>query len=171
MSRPRPALVVLAALLFAACAPATSGPPPASAGLPPCDWVRVERVVDGDTIIADFDGESERVRYIGIDTPESVQPNQPVEPLGREASDRNVDLIDVEGGGWLCLERDVSERDRFERLLRHPWLPDGSLLTETLVREGLATVVTFPPDVKHHDSRLIPAQEQARLAAVGIWSD
>lgn len=158
-------VVTGALVLLAACQPSAGGPP-SSAGLPPCDWAEVERIVDGDTIIVEVEGERERVRYIGIDTPESVAPNQPVEPFGPEASEAHEEMVD---GGWVCLERDVSERDRFDRLLRHPWLPDGRLASEELVRAGLATVVTFPPDVKYHDSRLLPAQEAARAAGRGVW--
>ncbi len=163
----RLALLFLLFLVAAAgCILTEEGPPGPTAPLPPCDWAKVQRVVDGDTVVVRLGGSEERVRYIGIDTPETVAPGRPVEPFGPEASERNRALL---GGGWVCLEKDVSERDRFGRLLRHPWLPDGALLSEALVAEGLAVVVTFPPDVKYHESRFLPAQEAARASGVGIW--
>lgn len=159
------ALFAAAPLAIAACTPGAAQPPNAVV-LPPCEWAEVDRVVDGDTIVVLLDGEAGRVRYTGIDTPESVAPGQPVEPFGHEASAANEALL---AGGWVCLERDVSDHDRFDRLLRYPWLPDGRLVSEELLRQGLATVVTFPPDVKYHESRLLPAQEDARAARRGVW--
>jgi micrococcal nuclease len=165
----------LAAALLAALSLLTSGcgdsllPPPTDAvELPPCDWTEVVRVVDGDTIIVRIDGAQDRVRYIGIDTPELPNFGNPEEPFARAATEANEALVE---DGQVCLERDISERDSFDRLLRYTWLADGRLVEEELVRQGLAEVVTFPPDVKYHDSRLIPAQRQAREAGVGIWAE
>lgn len=143
-------------------------PTPVSVALPPCTWALVERVVDGDTVVVAYGERSERVRYIGVDTPETVAPGTPVQAFGPQASARNKQLVE---GKQVCLERDVSERDRFGRLLRYAWLPDGTMVNEALVEAGLATVVTFPPDVKYHRERLLPAQASARDAGRGIWSD
>ena len=79
----------------------------------------VIRVIDGDTIDVLIGGREFRVRYIGIDTPETVDPRQPVECFGREASERNRRLV---WGKAVGLERDVSETDRFGRLLRYVWM-------------------------------------------------
>jgi len=136
--------------------PPTEAPP---ATLTSAAGVLVVRVVDGDTI--EIEG-GERVRYIGIDTPESTIEH---ECFGSEASRRNAELV---GGKVVQLERDVSERDRFDRLLRYIWL-DGVLINEVLVREGYAVSSTYPPDVKYQD-RFLAAQAEARNAGAGLWS-
>ena len=128
-----------------------------------CDWVDVDRVIDGDTIAITVDGVEEHVRYVGMDTPEFD------EPLGDTATERNEELLS-DSDSEACLERDVSERDQYGRLLRYVWLRDGRMADEVLVEEGLATVVTFPPDVKYHEARLLPAEERARAAGIGVWA-
>ena len=132
-----------------------------------CDWATVVRVVDGDTIRVLLDGVEERVRYIGIDTPELSHPTLGVEPFGPEASAFNEQLV---GGRLLCLEGDVSDRDRFGRLLRYAWLEDGTMVNVRLLEAGLATVATFPPDVKYVESLLLPAQRAAAESARGLWA-
>jgi micrococcal nuclease len=127
----------------------------------------VVRVVDGDTIRVRIDGVEERVRYIGIDTPELSHPTRGVEPFGPEASAYNEQLVRRR---QVCLERDVSDRDRYGRLLRYAWLEDGRMVNEVLVEAGMARVATFPPDVKYIDERLLPAQRSAAAAGRGIWS-
>ncbi len=131
-----------------------------------CEWAPVVRVVDGDTIRVRIDGVEERVRYIGIDTPELSHPTLGVEPFGAVASSFFEQLA---GGRRFCLERDVSDRDRFGRLLRYAWLEDGTMVNERLVAAGMARVVTFPPDVKYIEERLLPAQRSAAEAGRGIW--
>ncbi len=129
---------------------------------------RVDRVVDGDTIIVIVSGQRQRLRYIGIDTPESVKPDTPVERMGREATAANEVLVE---GRTVVLETDVSETDRFGRLLRDVWVErDGVLVLVNLelVRMGFAYVTTFPPDVKYAD-RLLVALNEARAAGVGLW--
>jgi micrococcal nuclease len=133
---------------------------------------RVVRVVDGDTIIVDRGRGAERLRYIGMDAPESVDPNRPVDPMGPAASHANAALV---GGRTVWLERDVSETDRYGRLLRDVWLrdatrPGGWLLVDLeLVAEGWAQVSTYPPDVRYVDALLV-AQRHARAAGLGLWS-
>ena len=141
--------------------------PVPAATLPPCDWARVERVIDGDTIVVELDGRLEHVRYIGVDAPESGGPRGG-EPFGDEAATRNVQLL---SGGQVCLERDITDRDRYDRLLRYAWLPDGRLVEEQLLRDGLAVVVTYPPDVKYLEERHLPAQQEARAARRGLWAE
>jgi endonuclease YncB( thermonuclease family) len=133
-----------------------------------CQWATVRKVTDGDTIRVDFENGplNQPVRYIGMDTPETVKPDTPVQPFGPEAAAENARLV---SGRRLCLEKDVSERDRYDRLLRYAWLPDGSMVNEILVSEGMATVETVPPDVKYVE-RFIAAQQQARAAARGMWA-
>lgn len=134
--------------------------------LPECEWADVLSVSDGDTIRVELNGERERLRYVGIDAPElNAEAGQP-EPFAREATEANEQLV---GGERICLERDVSDRDRFGRLLRYAWLEDGTLVNEALVLVGLAEAVEFRPDTKHHDSILSPAQDKAIAAERGIW--
>ena len=114
---------------------------------------------------------AEAVRYIGVDTPETVHPSRPVEWMGKEASAMNHALVE---GRTVLLERDISETDRYGRLLRYVWLegdgPDGGPLfvNLALVSLGLAQVVTYPPDVRWVDTYLA-AQADARERGVGLW--
>lgn len=144
------------------------GAPPAATGLacsfrpPPGndgEWARVTRVVDGDTIVLDT---GEHVRYIGLDTPEI---SGGVEPYGREARDANKRLVD---GQRVRLEKDVSETDRYDRLLRYVYVGD-ILVNAELVREGFAEAVRYPPDTRYapcFDS----LEAEARRAGRGMWS-
>ena len=129
---------------------------------------RVVRVVDGDTLIVDRGQGDERLRYIGIDAPESVKPETPVEFMGHEAAVANADLVESH---TVVLERDVSERDRFGRLLRYVWLREGEawrLVNLELVEEGYAQEVSFPPDVRRQDI-VRAAEADARAAGAGLW--
>jgi micrococcal nuclease len=127
---------------------------------------RVVDVVDGDTIKVDVDGQVYTVRYIGIDTPETVHPDEPVEWMGPEASEANRKLVE---GQTVYLEMDVSETDRYGRLLRYVYLADGLFVNAELVRLGYAHAVTFPPDVKYQDL-LLEMQREAREAGRGLWA-
>jgi micrococcal nuclease len=141
---------------------------PLPAGALPAETLRV---VDGDTIVVELDGREERVRYIGIDTPESVKPNSPVECFGPEASDANAQLVD---GQTVYLVRDVSDRDRFGRLLRYvyvaaPGIDELVFVNLVLVEGGYAQVSTYPPDVRHSQD-FLDAQVRARSDQQGLWS-
>jgi len=125
---------------------------------------RVVRVVDGDTIRVSLGGKEVTVRYIGIDTPETVDPRRPVQPFGKEASERNKNLVE---GKSVRLEKDVSETDRFGRLLRYVYVNDD-MVNATLVREGFAHAVSFPPDVKYQDL-FRQLEREAREAKRGLW--
>jgi micrococcal nuclease len=134
--------------------------------LPECEWAEVVSVTDGDTVRVRIDGDDERLRYIGIDAPELNPETGEPEPFAEEASAANEQLVE---GEELCLERDVSDRDRFGRLLRYAWLEDGTLINEALVLAGLAEAVEFRPDTKHHDAILQPAEDEAAAEGRGIW--
>jgi micrococcal nuclease len=127
---------------------------------------QVVRVVDGDTIIVDIEGQEYRVRYIGIDTPETVHPTKPVEPFGKEASDMNKQLVE---GKIVRLEKDISETDRYDRLLRYVYVDDMFVNAE-LVRRGYAQVTTYPPDVKYQDL-FLEYQREAQTENRGLWGN
>jgi micrococcal nuclease len=126
----------------------------------------VERVIDGDTIEVGRQIEGEdNVRLIGIDTPETVDPEEPVQPLGPKASEFTTEQLE---GQEVALEFGEERIDSFDRPLAYVWASQDELFNETLVREGLAQVATFPPNTKYRD-RFLAAQEEARAANRGIW--
>jgi micrococcal nuclease len=125
----------------------------------------VTRVIDGDTIEVQVDGHSFRVRYIGIDTPETAHPQRRFECFGREAAERNRQLVE---GKTVGLEKDVSETDSFGRLLRYVW-SQGRMVNAVLVDEGFALASTFPPDVRYADL-FVTLQARAREAGRGLWA-
>ncbi|TSC53434.1 MAG: micrococcal nuclease [Parcubacteria group bacterium LiPW_39] len=122
---------------------------------------KVTRVIDGDTI--EIEG-GERVRYIGIDTPETVDPRQPVQCFGIEASKKNKDLVE---GKMVRLEKDITDRDKYNRLLRYVWVGDLFVNLE-LVKQGFAYSYSYPPDIKYQD-QLVKVQQEAREAKRGLW--
>lgn len=133
------------------------GPPPL--GLEPA---QVVRVIDGDTI--ELTG-GERLRYVGMDTPEMASGRRPSEPYAPEATEMNRRLVD---GRRVLLERDASDRDRFGRLLRHVYV-DGIMVGAELVREGAALARAYPPDVRYRPCfRLL--EREARSSARGLWT-
>jgi micrococcal nuclease len=156
-------LLVLAAVavlvLSASDGRSPDGGPPPSAG-------RVVRVVDGDTIRVRAGGRVETVRYIGIDTPESVKPGALVECFAHRAAAENERLV---GGRRVRLERDAEARDRFGRLLAYVVREaDGVDVNEALVRGGFAVPLTIPPNVRHA-ARLRATAAAARRDGLGLW--
>lgn len=127
------------------------------------ETVRVIRVIDGDTI--EIEG-GQKIRYIGIDTPETVQSNELVVCNGVEASAKNSELV---LNKLIRLEKDVSDTDQYGRLLRYIWI-DNTLINEELVQEGYALASSYPPDVKYQE-RLNQAQREAREGSKGLWKD
>ncbi len=127
----------------------------------------VVRVVDGDTILVAIGGVDERVRLIGIDTPESVDPRSPVDCFGPEASDAAKALLPE--GTEVQLVRDAEARDRYDRLLAYVYrVDDGTFVNLSLAEQGFAEVSTFPPNVAHTDE-LVAAVAQARDQGIGLW--
>ena len=126
----------------------------------------VIRIVDGDTIHVDVAGRVEKVRYIGVDTPEVHHPRKPEEPGGRAAADVNRQLV---SGRRVRLELDVQTRDRHGRLLAYVWVAD-TMVNAELVRRGFAQVMTVPPNVRHH-SLFVKLQREAREAGRGLWAE
>jgi micrococcal nuclease len=128
----------------------------------PAGFVFVAEAVDGDTLrLAD----GTTVRYIGVDTPETVHPSKPVQCFGKEASAFNKALVE---GKPVRLERDISDTDKYGRLLRYIYLEDGTLVNLALVAGGYAKVVTYPPDVAHA-AKFQTAMAEARAAGRGLW--
>ncbi len=126
--------------------------------------VIVTRIIDGDTIELST---GEKLRYIGINTPETVAPNKPIECFGQEAKDFNQSLV---LGQTVYLEKDLSDTDRYGRLLRYVYLANGQMVNELLVSEGYAQASSYPPDIKYQP-KFDAAQQQARALAKGLWSD
>lgn len=128
--------------------------------------VKVKNVIDGDTIELNT---GQKVRYIGVDTPETVDPRRPVACFGKEAGEENKKLVQ---GKTILLEKDISEVDKYGRLLRYVYLKldDGSTLfvNDHLVRQGFAQVSTHPPDVKF-TKQLVSAEKEARESSRGLW--
>ena len=168
------AVVAVLAVVAAGCRPeqaprlATSPAeraswPPAPSGAVPA---RVERVVDGDTFVAAVAGRSERIRVIGVDTPETVDPDRPVQPYGKEASHFAKAMLTDR---TVRLEGDVEPRDRYGRLLAYVWLPDGTFWNALLAAEGYAQLITIPPDVSYA-GLFRELVDEARRANRGLWA-
>ena len=122
---------------------------------------KVIRVVDGDTI--EIEG-GEKVRYIGIDTPETVDPRKTVQCFGVEASKKNKELVE---GKTVRLEKDITDRDKYSRLLRYVWV-DGLFVNLELVKQGFANSYSYPPDIKYQ-KEFLAAEIGAREAERGLW--
>ncbi|MHB8899755.1 MAG: thermonuclease family protein [Thermoguttaceae bacterium] len=162
----RPLAVVGLLLLFVLLRVLAPGlwPPPPPEPLPESTY-RVQRVVDGDTLLLE---DGVRVRLIGADTPETVKPGQPVEPFGPEATRYTRQFVD-DAGGLVRLRMDRERTDRYERLLAYV-LAGDRMLNEELIRQGLArarTEFNYSPAMKR---RFHLAEDEAKSAGRGIWS-
>jgi micrococcal nuclease len=128
----------------------------------------IVRAVDGDTLVVQLGEAEEHVRLIGIDTPESVAPDQPVECYGPEASHRLAELLPV--GTVVRLERDIEPRDQYDRLLAYVYrLDDNLLVNRDQVASGFAEAKEFPPNTALAGD-LEAAEAAARSAGSGMWS-
>ena len=132
----------------------------------------VVKVVDGDTIDVESRGEKERIRIIGIDTPETVDPRRPVECFGKEASAFAKKILD---GKVVKLKSDHTQdnRDKYDRLLRYVWFENDSgemvLFNLLMVQEGYAYEYTY--DIPYeHQKAFKEAQKQAEKAQKGLWN-
>lgn len=139
--------------------------------------IMVKRVVDGDTLVLE---NGERVRLIGIDTPEVHESNKlykdsrttgqdvkAIQDLGRRASDFTKKLVE---GKRVSLEFDVERRDKYGRMLAYVYLKDGTFVNAEIVKEGYASLMSIPPNVKYADL-FLKLYRQARESRVGLWSD
>jgi micrococcal nuclease len=126
----------------------------------------VTRVVDGDTIHVRIGGADERVRYIGVDTPETVKPNTPVQCFGKAASHYNDRLV---AGQAVRLRFDAERQDRYGRLLAYVYRArDGLFVNAALVRGGYATTLTIPPNTAHA-AQFAALEQRARNHRLGLW--
>jgi len=130
----------------------------------------VTRVVDGDTIHATVDGADEKIRIIGLDSPETNKPDTPVECFAREATAAAERLLPI--GTHIRLQADPTQdsRDRYDRLLAHVILPDGRLFAEVMIETGFATHYVYDDAPSIHADRLSAAQDRAIAAEAGLWS-
>jgi micrococcal nuclease len=141
----------------------------------------VVKVVDGDTLKIEVNGNEEAVRLIGIDTPESkinkkakkdaVKTHHDIETItamGREAA-RYVRTL-VRKGDTVGIEYDVQKRDKYKRLLVYAYLSDGKMLNEEIIKAGYANVMTYPPNVKYQE-RFVRAYREARDTKRGLYRD
>ena len=129
------------------------------------DTYEVIRVVDGDTLVIDYEGNEEKVRLIGVDTPESVHPDKTKNTsYGKLASEYTKEKL---LGKSVSLEFDVEKRDKYGRLLAYLYL-NGKMYNKTLLEEGYAKVATFPPNVKYVDE-FVKIAKIARENNVGLW--
>jgi micrococcal nuclease len=130
---------------------------------------RLARVIDGDTIVAQVDGREERVRYIGVDTPETVKPNTPVQCFGPQAHAANARLLGAAGTA-LTLRFDRELRDRYDRLLAYVFRArDGLFVNARLIDLGAARTLEIAPNTAHA-AQLSDLQHAARVAGRGLWT-
>lgn len=126
---------------------------------------KVVRVVDGDTIVVNFNGKEEKVRFIGVDTPESVHPDKSKNTEeGVRASEYTKERLLNKN---VKLEFDVQERDKYGRLLAYVYI-EGNMYNKELLEKGYAKVATYPPNVKYVDE-FKELQKNARVEKMGIW--
>jgi micrococcal nuclease len=139
--------------------------------------ILVERAVDGDTLKL---VNGERVRLIGIDTPEvheseklyrdsrkSGQDVKTIQAMGRRSAAFTKGLVE---GKTVRLEFDVEKRDKYKRLLAYVYLPDGTFVNAEIVKQGYASLMTYPPNVKHAEE-FLKLYRQARDSKLGLWKD
>ena len=128
----------------------------------------MERVVDGDTVVLDMRGGAEKVRLIGVDTPETVKPNTPVQCYGPEASAHTHNLLPV--GTHVLVKRDAEARDHFGRLLLYVWRKDdGRFVNLDIVTGGFGRPLAIAPNTAH-EAQFAAAADRARREGRGLWS-
>ena len=131
-------------------------------------WYQVEHVVDGDTIDILMNGKKVRVRLIGLDTPEIVDPRKPVQCFGRESSEKAKRLLAEK---YVRIEMDASQDDydKYGRLLAYIFLPDGTNFAEEMIAEGYGHEYTYRLPYKYQ-KEFKAAEQKAREEKKGLWS-
>ena len=131
------------------------------------DLVKIADVIDGDTVDIDINGRTERVRLIGVNTPETRHPTKPIECFGPEASAYLTQLLPK--GTAVRIERDVEARDRYGRMLLYLYLGSNDLFINLdLVARGYGTPMSIEPNTFHRND-FVRAAAQAEVADVGLW--
>lgn len=127
---------------------------------------QVSAIRDGDTIAVDMNGRDETIRLIGVDTPETHDPRKPVQCFGRAATAHTKQLI---GTNRVRLEADPqnTNRDRYNRLLRYVYLPDGNLVNAQIIKDGYGFAYTYFPFEKADEFRMY--EQRARAGGHGLW--
>lgn len=124
------------------------------------------RVVDGDTIVVDMDGKEEKIRLIGVDTPETVHPSKPVEYFGKEASAFTKQMVE---GKQVRLEFDWQKGDKYDRLLAYVFLEDGTFLNAEIIKQGYGFAYTKYPFKYLEEFR--EYQTSSRRNKRGLWGE
>lgn len=130
------------------------------------EFCRVIRIIDGDTIVVNNGSKNEKVRFIGINTPETVDPKSPIERYGKEASAFTRRMLE---GKKVRLEYDIQQRDKYLRLLAYVYLENGQMFNRMLVEEGYAQAMTVPPNIKYQQD-FIRLERKARENNKGLWN-
>jgi micrococcal nuclease len=128
----------------------------------------IDHFIDGDTISIKMNGKAESVRMIGVDTPETHKPNSPVQCYGPAAAAFTKSLIGT-GTVRLALDPKSTDRDRYNRLLRYVYLPDGRMIETELIKGGYGFAYTDFPFTKSDE--FTQDQSQAKTAAKGLWGN
>ena len=161
------ALVVIG-VLIASCSSSRRAAPPTATTTVVASNAVVTHIDDGDTIDVRIGTTTERVRLIGIDTPETKKPNTPIQCFGPEASAFTAAFLPI--GTAIRLERDVEPRDPYHRLLAYVYrASDGAFVNLELVRGGYARQLSIAPNTAHADD-FASAVDTARSAGRGLWS-
>jgi micrococcal nuclease len=154
--------VVLTCLILSNCSPSESLLPEGANG-------RIVKVIDGDTIDVSMNGHTERVRLIGIDTPETKKPDTPIECFGPEASDRTTELLPI--GTPVLVQRDVEARDPYGRLLGYVYrTSDRLFVNEDLIVNGYARPLSIAPNTAF-TAQFADQSQLARSSRTGLWGE
>lgn len=131
---------------------------------------KVLKVIDGDTVNVEIDGKSQTIRLIGIDSPETVDPREPVQCFGKEASNKAKELLT---GKNVTLETDPpqGDKDKYDRLLRYIYLEDGTSVNKYMISEGYAHEYTYQSNPYKYQTEYIKAEQSARENNKGLWAD
>lgn len=160
-----PVIGAVVAIAVLAAALATVGLAPIATSAPSLE-ATVVKIVDGDTIHVQLNGRVEKVRYIGVNTPEIHHPTKGREPYGDVAREMNRRTVE---GKWVTLVYDVQQRDKFGRVLAYVYV-NGYMVNGALVHWGYAEAATYPPNVRHAEY-FRGLDRAAREAGRGLWGD